>query len=175
MFRYHRVVTGPEPKPDSSAAARPGGVEIAPGVAVPESVLQWQFSRSGGPGGQNVNKVSTKAELRLGVEALPVSGRVKRRLRELAGRRIVGAETFTDPVTGTSHERGGELILTSESERSQSGNKAECLSRLRELLVQAMAVPKVRRKTKPSKASKARRVDEKKRRGEIKKGRGRVD
>jgi ribosome-associated protein len=142
---------------------------------VPEAVLQWQFSRSGGPGGQNVNKVSTKAELRIDVEALPISGRVKKRLRELAGRRIAGAETVTDPLTGAAHDRGGQLILTSESERSQSGNKAECLVRLRELLIEAMHIPKVRRKTKPSKGSKQRRMDEKKRRGEIKKGRGRLE
>lgn len=158
--------TGPnEPAPA-------GGVAVAPGVTVPEGSLRWQYSRSGGPGGQNVNKVSTKAELRVAVDSLPISARVRRRLRDLAGRRIAGAETVVDELTGQAHERGGELIITSESERSQSGNKAECLARLRELLVQAAAVPKARRKTKPSKASKQRRLDEKKRRGEIKRGRG---
>jgi ribosome-associated protein len=164
---------GHNPTPADQPAS--GGVVIAPGVVVPEALLQWQFSRSGGPGGQNVNKVSTKAELRLAVDAIPISHRARRRLRELAGRRIAGSEPVVDPLTGQSHDRGGELILTSESERSQSGNKSECLARLRELLVEAMAVPKVRRKTKPSRASKARRVDEKKRRGDIKKGRGRPD
>lgn len=159
------------PGPPDPAPTR--GVAIAPGISVPEGLLQWQYSRSGGPGGQNVNKVSTKAELRIAVDALPLSPRVRRRLRELAGRRIAGSETVIDELTGQSRERGGELILTSESERSQSGNRAECLARLRELLVQAMAVPKVRRKTKPSKASKQRRLDEKKRRGDIKRGRGR--
>jgi len=158
----------PEP---SSSSTPPGGVPLAPGVVLPEALIAWQFSRSGGPGGQNVNKVSSKAELRIAVEALPLSGRVKKRLRDLAGRRIVAAETVLDEF-GAHHERGGELVIVSETERSQSGNKAECMSRLRELLVEAMAAPKVRRKTKPSRASKARRVDVKKQRGQIKRGRG---
>ncbi len=155
------------PHPPSAS----GGLALAPGVTVPEGLLRWQYSRSGGPGGQNVNKVSTKAELRIGVDELPISQRARRRLRELAGRRIAGSQTVTDEF-GVTHEVGGELIITSETERSQSGNRHECLARLRELLVQAMHVPKVRRKTKPSRASKARRVDEKKRRGDIKRSRG---
>ncbi len=165
-------MTPPNALPGPTDPAPAGGVAVAPGVSVPEGVLRWQYSRSGGPGGQNVNKVSTKAELRIAVDALPISARVRRRLRELAGRRIAGAETVIDDLTGQPRERGGELIIISESERSQSGNKAECLTRLRELLVQAAAIPKVRRKTKPSKASKQRRLDEKKRRGDIKRGRG---
>lgn len=153
----------------------PGGVNLAPGVTVPESVVRWQYSRSGGPGGQNVNKVSTKAELRIAVDDLPISARVRARLRELAGRRIVGTETVIDELTGRAHERAGELVITSESERSQGGNRAGCLARLRELLVQAAAVPKVRRKTRPSRASKERRLESKARRSDIKRGRGRVD
>ena len=101
----------------------------------------------------------------------PMRSMLGRRLRELAGRRIAGSQTITDEF-GATHEVGGELIITSETERSQSGNRHECLARLRELLVEAMHVPKVRRKTKPSRASKARRVDEKKHRGNIKRSRG---
>lgn len=150
------------------------GVELAPGIRVSEGVLRWAFSRSGGPGGQNVNKVSTKAELRIGVDDLPVSGRVKSRFRTIAGKRIIGAEEWFDEEN-RPRLRGGEIVLTAETERSQSRNKGECLEKLREMLIAALAEPKVRRKTKPSRSSKARRVDAKKARGEIKKGRGRVD
>ncbi len=143
---------------------------LAPGVTVAGAMVRWAFSRSAGPGGQNVNKLSTKAELRIGIDDLPISGRAKARLRTLAGRRVINVEAFNDEE-GRPRERGGELILTSESERSQSGNKSECLDKLRALIVQAMAEPKVRRKTKPSRASKERRIDGKKRRGEIKRGR----
>lgn len=163
-------MSGGSPHHPVSDTPNPGGLSIAPGVVVPEGLLRWQYSRSGGPGGQNVNKVSTKAELRIGVDELPISNRARRRLRELAGRRIAGSQTVVDEQ-GQPHERGGELILTSETERSQSGNRSECLARLRELLVEAMHVPKVRRKTKPSKASQRRRVEGKKIRGEIKRRR----
>jgi ribosome-associated protein len=147
-----------------------GGQALAPGVVVPSGAVRWAFSRSAGPGGQNVNKLATKAELRIAIEDLPISGRAKGRLRAAAGRRVIGAETVVDE-DGRSRERGGELVLTSESQRSQGRNKDECLEKLRELLVGAMAEPKVRRKTKPSKSSKARRLEGKKRRGEIKRGR----
>lgn len=120
-------------------------------------VVKFSFSRSGGPGGQNVNKVSTKAELRVKLADLPIPGRVKTRLATLAGRRV---------------NDEGELVLVSEAERSQSGNRAECMAKLRELLVQALAEPKIRRKTKPSRGSKERRIREKKSRGDIKRGRG---
>lgn len=150
----------------------PGGVMIAPGVTVPGGVLRWAFSRSAGPGGQNVNKLSTKAELRVDVEDLPISGRARARLRGLAGRRILGVQTFTDEE-GRPRERGGELLLTAETERSQSANKQECLDKLRDLIVRAMVEPKVRRKTKPTRASKERRLEGKKRRGDIKRGRQR--
>ena len=143
-----------------------GGVSIAPGVRVPEGMLRFSFARSGGPGGQNVNKVATKAELRIAVEDLPISGRAKRRLRGLAGRRIVGAA-----ADAAGFESGGDLVLDSESHRSQSQNKAECLEKLRELLVAAMAEPKVRRKTRPTRGSKERRIEAKKQRGEIKRAR----
>ena len=141
-----------------SAETPPGeAVDVAPGVRVAVSALRFAYSRSGGPGGQNVNKVSTKAELRVAIDDLPISSRARARLATLAGRRLT--ET-------------GELILVSESERSQSGNRAACVAKLREMLVQALVEPKVRRKTKPSKGSKERRLKEKKARGAIKRGRG---
>jgi ribosome-associated protein len=131
-------------------------LQLAPGVAVSPDVVQFSYSRSSGPGGQNVNKLSTKAELRVRVDDLPISHRARGRLAALAGRRLTDA---------------GEVLIVSETERSQSANRAECLSKLRELLVQAMHEPKVRRKTKPSRGSKERRLQEKKSRGQIKRGR----
>ncbi len=150
------------------------GVEIAPGVRVPEHALRFAFARSGGPGGQNVNKLETKAELRIDVDALPISGRARGRVRALAGDRVLGVETFVDEL-GISRSRGGELLIVSQEHRSQSQNKGECLRKLRELLIRAIPEPKVRRKTKPTRSSKERRLTEKKSRGDIKRGRGKVD
>ncbi|MGE3106988.1 MAG: alternative ribosome rescue aminoacyl-tRNA hydrolase ArfB [Phycisphaerales bacterium] len=138
-----------------------GNLELAPGVRVMESAggggaVEFSYSRSSGPGGQNVNKLSTKAELRVRPDLLPISPRASARLIELAGSRVTTA---------------GEIILTCESHRSQSRNKSECLDKLREMLIAAMAVPKVRRRTKPSRGSKERRLAEKKGRSEIKRRR----
>jgi ribosome-associated protein len=145
----------PEPSPDPNLPPS-GAIELAPGVRVPEAMVRFAYSRSSGPGGQNVNKLSTKAELRIAIGELPISARAKERLAGLAGRRMTDA---------------GEVLIVSETERSQSANKAECLAKLRALLIEAMHVPKVRRKTKPSRGSKERRLSEKKSRGNIKRGR----
>jgi ribosome-associated protein len=154
----------PAMAPDPADA--PGAtIELAPGVFIPagSGALRFAFSRSSGPGGQNVNKVATKAELRLRIADLPgaVSDRARARLRKLAGRRLVRG--------GTADQ--DEMIIVSESERSQARNKSECLAKLRELLVAAMAEPKVRRKTRPTRGSKERRLEEKKGRSKIKRGR----
>jgi ribosome-associated protein len=148
-----------------------GGVAVAPGVVVPDGTLRFAYSRSSGPGGQNVNKLSTKAELRVGVDDLPVNGRVRGRLRALAGRRIVDARTFIDEE-GRERTVGGDLVLVSEEHRSQARNREACLEKLRGLILEALVEPKVRRKTKPSRGSKERRLNEKKRRGDIKRDRG---
>src|SRR5918999_2877971 len=113
------------------------GVELAPGVRVPESAVRFQFARSGGPGGQNVNKVNTKAELWVPLEALSrggMSGRAIARLRHLAGRRLTDA---------------GELHISSDTERTQPANRAAVMERLRDLLVSALHEPNPPRKTKP--------------------------
>lgn len=149
----------------------PHGVEVAPGVRVPVVALRFAFARSSGPGGQNVNKLETKAELRVDVESLPISGRARNRLRTQGGDRVIGAETYIGE-DGRSHTRGGELIITAQEHRSQSQNKGACLEKLREMIVRAMAEPKVRRKTKPSRGSIERRIEGKKRRSDIKRGRG---
>jgi ribosome-associated protein len=137
--------------PETFGAA---SLELAPGVFVPPAALRLQFARSGGPGGQNVNKVNTKAELWVHVESIVgLTHRAKSRLRAAAGHRLTQAD---------------EIHLRAESERSHQANRKEVLDRLRELIVQARVEPKVRRKTKPSKGAKQRRLDAKRHRGQIK-------
>ena len=156
---------------NTESGLTPHGAEVAPGVRVPVVALRFAFARSSGPGGQNVNKLETKAELRIGVEDLPISARAKNRLRTQTGDRVIGAETYVGE-DGRSHTRGGEIIITAQEHRSQSQNKSACLEKLREMIVRAMAEPKVRRKTKPSRGSIERRIEGKKRRSDIKRGRG---
>jgi ribosome-associated protein len=133
------------------------GVELAPRVIAPTSALRWQYARSSGPGGQNVNKVNTKAELWVGIGSIAgLTPRAVVRLRALAGRRLTGLD---------------ELHVSSHTERTQEGNRAAVMWRLRELLIEAMHEPKPRRKSKPSRASRQRRLDSKRHRSEIKAGR----
>jgi ribosome-associated protein len=126
-------------------------------VSAPPDALRFQFSRSGGPGGQNVNKLNTKAELWVRIDALTgLAPTAVERLRRHAGRRVTAA---------------GELHLVSESERGQEGNRAAVMERLREMILRAKVEPKVRRKTKPSRGATRRRLEQKKRRGEVKSNR----
>lgn len=133
------------------------GVELAPGIFAPESAVRFQYARSSGPGGQNVNKVNTKAELWATASAITgLTDAARLRLQQMAGHRWTIA---------------GEIHIASDTERRQEGNREEVLTRLRDLLLQAIHEPKKRRKTRPSRASKRRRVDGKRRRGDIKAGR----
>src|SRR5437868_6903608 len=95
----------------------PNSIAIAPGVLIPHSAVTFSFSRSSGPGGQNVNKVSTRAELRVRLDDLPISAGARERLAALAGFRLTDA---------------GELVIAADEHRSQSRNKAEALARLRD-------------------------------------------
>jgi ribosome-associated protein len=132
----------------------PDAVEFVPGVRLAESSIRFRYARASGPGGQNVNKVNTKAELWLPLDALyGLSDRAMGRLKQMAGKRLTTA---------------GEIHIASDTERTQEANRAAVLQRLRDLLAQATREPKVRKKTKVSKAAKRRRVDAKRRRGEIK-------
>jgi ribosome-associated protein len=136
----------------------PSGEDIGPGVRARAGAVVIRFARSGGPGGQNVNKLNTKADLRVplaDIEGMPPDA--MERLVLLAGWRINTA---------------GELHLTAEIERTQEGNRSAVMGLLRDLIARAMKRPKVRKKTKPTKASKRRRVEQKRRRGEVKRMRG---
>ena len=131
--------------------------EVAPGVFAPAAAMRFSYARSSGPGGQNVNKVNTKVEMWVVPERLiGLSGRAINRLKNLAGSRLISS---------------GEIHISADTERGQEGNRAEALRRLRELIVNAKVEPKVRRKTKPTRASKTRRLEHKRRRSEVKAGR----
>ena len=130
------------------------GFELAPGVTVAESAMRWQYARSRGPGGQNVNKVNTKAELWVPVAAIVgMYPDALERLVKLAGRR---------------HTLAGEIHIAADSSRSQEGNRIEALARLRELIVAAQFRPKARRKTKPGRGARERRLESKRRRSKTK-------
>ena len=121
--------------------------------------LRWQFARAGGPGGQNVNKVASKAVLRWNIaECMFVPEEVKIRLA-LQQKRF-----FT---------QDGALIIMSQRHRDQERNREDCLEKLRAILLQAMVVPKARKKTRPLPGAKRRRLQEKKRRADVKQSRRR--
>jgi ribosome-associated protein len=132
----------------------PAGIEVGPGVFVPESAIRFGFARSGGPGGQNVNKLNTKVELWIALDALSA-------LPPDAVQRLVA-------LTGKRLTKEGEIHLTAETARTQERNREVVLEKLRQLLIAAMKRPKVRRKTKPTRASRQRRLESKRHRGEIK-------
>ena len=126
---------------------------------LPEEAIEEKFLAATGPGGQNVNKVASAVQLRLDVYALRLSPPVFARLRELAGSRMTG---------------DGALIVTARRFRTQEANRADARERLAELVARAHALPARRVKTRPTKAAKARRMESKAVRGEVKRGRGRV-
>ena len=120
---------------------------IRPGLTIPARDLRWTATRSSGPGGQNVNKVSSRVELRFdleGTEAL--SATTKERLRTLAA-------SFLDAE--------GQIFLRSEKTRDQHMNLQDAREKLRTLILRALIVPKKRRPTKPTRGSQQRRLDEK--------------
>ncbi len=143
---------------DGTGAARDpgGGVAIAPGVVVPESALEFSYSSSSGPGGQNVNKRATKATLRVRVADIPVALGARDRLRTGAAMYLTGDDA---------------LVIQCDEHRSQARNKEGCLERLRAMVVAAMRVPKVRRATRPTRGSRERRLEAKERRSRVKRSR----
>ena len=126
-------------------------------IAIPDEELEWKFIRSSGPGGQNVNKVASAVQLRFLLPqntSLPAA--VRSRLQRLAGQRLID---------------DGTILLSARNQRSQEQNRRAALERLADLVRAALIEPKIRKKTRPTRASKERRIDTKKRRAGTKRQR----
>jgi ribosome-associated protein len=129
-------------------------IRITPHISIDERELEERFIRASGPGGQNVNKLSSAVQLRFDVRRSPsLPDDVRTRLERLAGRRLT---------------RDGVLVLIAQRHRTQERNRADALDRLIELIQRAAVAPVPRRPTKPTKGSRERRLESKKHRGSIK-------
>jgi ribosome-associated protein len=132
-------------------------IQVTDTISIDESEISESFVRSSGPGGQNVNKVSSAVQLRFDVRQSPsLPNDVAIRLMKLAGSRLT---------------KDGVIVITAQEHRQQERNRAEARERLFDLIRQAAVRPAVRRKTKVPKAQKTKRLEGKKRRSEIKRGR----
>lgn len=129
-------------------------IRITENISIDEKQIRFDFIRASGPGGQHVNKTSTAVQLRFDVKnCRGLNEDIVKRLRVLAGKRMT---------------LEGELIILARSFRSQEKNRADAIERLVQLIKKAAKPVKVRRKTKPSKAARQKRIQNKKHRGELK-------
>jgi len=131
-------------------------IEITPSLKIAERELTFEYIRASGPGGQNVNKVATAVQLRFDVHASSLPEEVKLRLIHLVGKRVTSE---------------GILSIEAKRFRTQEQNRFDAIERFTELLKKASIKQKARRKTKPTAASKEKRLQAKKQRGEVKKNR----
>jgi ribosome-associated protein len=135
-------------------------LEVESGIVIPGRELTWTAARSSGPGGQNVNKLSTKVELRFDLPStIALDAGTRFRLARLAA---------------TMLDREGHIVIVSQATRSQKDNLEDAREKLRVLVQRALIVPKKRKKTRPSLASKRRRVEGKRRTSQKKESRRRV-
>ncbi len=129
-------------------------IRITDAISIDESELEESFVRASGPGGQNVNKLSTAVQLRFDMRRSPnLPGDMRVRAERLAGRRLT---------------KDGVIVLIAQRHRTQERNRADALERLVALLQEAAVRPTPRRATRPTRASRERRIDAKKRRGDVK-------
>ena len=134
-------------------------IEVTRSIALDESEIQERFVRASGPGGQHVNKTSSAVELRFDVRNSPsLPEDVKHRVERLAGQRLTS---------------DGVIVIFAQTHSAQQLNRADALARLVDLVRKAAHVPKARKPTKPTRASKLRHLESKKRRGGVKALRGR--
>ena len=133
-------------------------IEITPTLSIEETEIQLEYIRAAGPGGQNVNKVATAVQLHFDIRNSPALAEdVKQRLTRLGGRRVTA---------------DGILVIEAKRYRTQEQNRSDAILRLTTLIQGALEKPKARRATRPSLASQTRRIESKKKRGDIKKNRG---